>query len=507
MQSMLADELQRRLTAPASYPEGRFSGRGIVTCAGGQRYFTCVWMLIWTLRRVLGCKLPIQVWHLGRAEMSEGMQLILEEQGVEVVDAEQMIALHPARVSGGWPLKPYAIANSRFEEVLFLDADTIPLSDPEAVFDWDIYRSHRALFWPDILELRKENPIWTRVGLPPKDCISFESGILALDKQRCWPLLDLAVLLNAHCEEVYEFLHGDKDTFLIAAELARLDHGLIGHRPVPFDNDLIQRDPDGNPFLHHRCLSKWNLWGDNRPVCEASFQKPCDEALAELRRQWTGAVFHPPARTSGSLADENRLIAARWFRYSTSAVPHRMLELLPGGRVGEGRAEYEQHWAVIETPGGNVLQFYSASRLTVELRPHADGSWQGVSRSVPAFDASLVSRDDGRSWPHSDEARVARSAAIAVDSLLGAGLPLGGFDAAAADELRAALSYLNRIFDDVPECVARSLESGPFEPAWRNALQSCAAELSASRDARLQAMRDRAVRPLDINPAHYRRLS
>ena len=113
MQVPFGEALKRRLAAPAEYPDERFSGRGIVTCAGGQRYFTCVWMLIWVLQRVVGSKLPIQVWHLGRAEMSEGMQIILEEQGVEVIDAEKVVARYPARVSGGWPLKPYAIAQSR----------------------------------------------------------------------------------------------------------------------------------------------------------------------------------------------------------------------------------------------------------------------------------------------------------------------------------------------------------------------------------------------------------
>ncbi|MGC8064236.1 hypothetical protein, partial [Salmonella enterica] len=83
------------------------------------------------------------------------------------------------------------------------------------------------------------------------------------------------------------------------------------------------------------------------------------------------------------------------------------LELLSGGRVGEGRAEYEQHWAVVEKAQGNVLQFFSATQLTVELFPCADGSWAGASRPSPAFDARLVSRKDALSWPHADQVRVA----------------------------------------------------------------------------------------------------
>lgn len=79
------------------YPVGRFDGRGIVTCAGGPRYFTCAWVLVWLLRHLYRINLPIQVWHLGRSEMSDEMRLLLEEQGVEVVDAEVVISRFPAR--------------------------------------------------------------------------------------------------------------------------------------------------------------------------------------------------------------------------------------------------------------------------------------------------------------------------------------------------------------------------------------------------------------------------
>ena len=130
------EALAERLAAPATYPPHRFDGRGIVICAGGARYFTCAWVLISVLRQVYRCTLPIQVWHLGRREMSEEMQILLAEEGIEVVDAEAAVARYPARVSGGWPLKPYAISQSRFREVIYLDADTVPLADPQAAFDW-----------------------------------------------------------------------------------------------------------------------------------------------------------------------------------------------------------------------------------------------------------------------------------------------------------------------------------------------------------------------------------
>src|SRR5262245_28925793 len=100
MQSSLDRAIAERLSAPARYAAGRFDGRGIVICAGGQRYFTCAWVLISILRRVHRTALPIQVWHLGRREMSEEMRILLCEEGIEVVDAEAVVARYPARLAG-----------------------------------------------------------------------------------------------------------------------------------------------------------------------------------------------------------------------------------------------------------------------------------------------------------------------------------------------------------------------------------------------------------------------
>src|SRR5215470_6279820 len=198
MTEALLQTLNERRRRPRSCPQGRFDGRGIVICAGGPRYFTCAWVLISVLRHVHRVALPIQVWHLGRSEMSDEMRLLLEEMDVEVVDAESVIARHPARVAGGWPLKPYAIAHSRFREVLYLDADTVPLVNPLQAFDWAGYREGGLLLWPDIIELKASNPIWHKLGLEGRARISIDASVLAVDKERAWDIVKFAVLLNEH---------------------------------------------------------------------------------------------------------------------------------------------------------------------------------------------------------------------------------------------------------------------------------------------------------------------
>ena len=498
--------IEARLRNPPLVPQERFAGRGIVICAGGQRYFTCAWVLIWLLRRVHHTELPIQVWHLGRNEMSDAMRLLLEEEDVEVVNAEAVLHAYPATVAGGWPLKPYAIAQSRFREVIFLDADMVPLVDPAAIFEWNLYRRSGLLLWPDVIDLRSGNPIWSKLGLEPRHCVSVDSGVIAVDKARCWPLLDIAILLNEAWRESYQYLHGDKDTFLLAALLTGASEPVLTHRPFSVDGDLIQRDPEGDPFLQHRTGSKWRLYGSNQPVIAAELTAHCEQALAELRRRWTGVIFHAPDRPARARARETDLIALKRFRYETSNGKGRLLELLPAGTLGEGRTDLEQHWAVVACEDRPVLQFFSRARLVVELLLQPDGTWSGASIGDPGFDARLIPEKDRLAWPHANGERVCRSAEAEMAVLLDTSLFASGFDPETEQELQAALSLLNRLFDDVPEQLIAKLATLPLSQEWLESLQLLAQALRDARDARLSRLPGDLVSPVEINPQHYTRV-
>ena len=502
----LREAIEERLRNPPPFAQERFAGRGIVICAGGQRYFTCAWILISVLRHVHQTKLPIQVWHLGHNEMSEAMRLMLEEVDVEVVNAETVRHRFPAKIEGGWPLKPYAIAHSRFREVIFLDADTVPLTDPANVFEWDLYRGSGLLLWPDVIDLRRHNPIWTSLGLEPRNCMSVDSGVIAIDKARGWALLDLAILLNEHWRDSYRYLHGDKDTFLIAALLTGASQPVIEHRPLTANGDLIQRNLDGDPFLQHRTGSKWKLYGANQPVVVPAIATHCEEAIAALRHRWTGAIFHVPQRSKRAREREAELIGRRRFRYAVSNGKARSLELLRAGVIGQGRTNLEQHWAVTERDGGLVLQFFSGSRLVVELLPESDGSWSGTSVGDPGFDARLIAEGDWHTWPHANGERVCRSAEAEIDALLDPSLFASGFDPETEQELHGALSLLNRLFDDVAEQVTAKLASLPLSRDWRVSLEALTQTLQEARDARLSRVHQDLIAPVEINPRHYSRV-
>jgi Mannosyltransferase putative len=160
--------IAERLGALRPFPADRFDGRGIVICAGGVRMFVNAYVLVRVLREILRCALPIELWHLGPGELSPAMRRLLEPFGVDRVDACALPGANQARIADGWQLKPYAVLNSRFREVLLLDADQVPVRDPAEAFQWPAYLETGALFWPDIVDLTAENPVWRMCGLDPR---------------------------------------------------------------------------------------------------------------------------------------------------------------------------------------------------------------------------------------------------------------------------------------------------------------------------------------------------
>jgi hypothetical protein len=500
MQSSLDQAIESRRSSPAQYPKGRFEGRGIVICAGGTRYFTCAWVLISVLRHVHQITLPIQVWYLGRGEMSEEMLALLAEEGIEVVDAEAVLARHPSKLTGPWPLKPYAIAHSRFREVLYLDADTVPLVDPQQAFGWQPYRDNGLLLWPDVVDIKATNPIWARLGLKAADRISIDSGILVVDKVRAWDILDLAIALNEFSEELYRLIHGDKDTFLLASLLLDRSYGLIPHRPLQFEWDMVQRDPVGDLFLHHRCGGKWLLTLPNRPLCVPALMPACEAALADLRARWSGHVFHAPVPSARAQAEQARLIALRRVNLETAGDPVRILELLPGNRVGAGR-ELEQHWAIIDRDGALCLQFYQDQEPIATLEQREGGIWYGLG-CEPGCEIVLKERagDTGRGMggrtPVAAEAFVA---ALSHPAWLAA-----GYDAELAGAIATALSLLNDVMDGVPEETARRAASLPMDGAWRRTFDELVRDLAMRRDQRMSMLRkDENRRPRALDPEQY----
>jgi ADP-heptose:LPS heptosyltransferase len=274
-------------TIPA-YP-GHYQGRGIVICAGGLKYFTNAWVCINMLRR-LGCRLPIQLWHLGSKEVDGRLAELLAPFEVRCIDACKVQKQFPVRMLHGWGVKPYAILHSPFREALLLDADNVPVVNPEFLFDTPQFQTHGAIFWPDYhhAKIEKTRAIWRSCGLRQPQEPEFETGQIVVDKLRCWSALCLSLWFKENCDFYYRYLHGDKETFHLAFRRLKKSYSLVPKTIHPLEGTMCQHDFNGRRIFQHRNTDKWDLHLRNKRVRDFWFEKECREYLAQLRRLWEG---------------------------------------------------------------------------------------------------------------------------------------------------------------------------------------------------------------------------
>jgi hypothetical protein len=282
------------IEAITEYPEDGYSGRGIVLCAGGVKYFTCAWVCIRMLRHV-GCLLPIELWHLGPEEMSLDMTGLMRDLGVTCVDALEVRKRHPARILNGWEVKPFAIIHSRFAEVLYLDADNVPVVNPEFLFQTPEYASTGAVFWPDYGRLDSTRSIWAICEVPYRDESEFESGEMVLDKRRSWQALQLAMHYNEYSDFYYKHIHGDKETFHMAWRRLGRPYAMPSRGIESLSGIMCQHDFQGRRIFQHRNSRKWTLAGPNPTTEGFLFEQECLSFLEDLRGRWRPSTDLSPA--------------------------------------------------------------------------------------------------------------------------------------------------------------------------------------------------------------------
>jgi hypothetical protein len=404
----------RRLRAEAirrapPYPADRFAGRGIVMAAGGPRHVTCAIVTLRVLREVLGCTLPVQLWYLGPDEMSPEMLALLRPLGVQTVDALAVARDYPVRRLGGWECKPFAILHSPFREVIWLDADNVPLVDPAFLLDEPEYARTGAIFWPDLTGLPPEHPIWAICDVPWRDEPAFESGQIVLDKARCWAALQLTVHLNEWSDFYYRYVYGDKETFHLAWRMLEQPFAMPATLPrkaiafwsrAPAEDGgcwtLFQHDLAGRPIFHHRTSTgKWNLLGENLRFDGFPFQDFCLDALTDLRTRWDGRV-RPPSRPTRPARTEAEIVAASPFLYVRRGADERPLHLLADGRIGAGAAAAERRWYLepglsgAQPSGDATLILAGDYGIIARLRHDTDGVWRGTWLQFEQMPVELI---------------------------------------------------------------------------------------------------------------------
>jgi glycosyltransferase involved in cell wall biosynthesis len=347
-----------------TYPQ-HLHGRGIVICAGGVSYFANAWVCIKTLRS-LGCKLPIQVWHLGEAELDREMEMLLEPLGVKCVDALKVASAEKAARLNGWSLKSFALVHSPFVEVLLLDADNVPATDPEYLFEDENFTKYGAVFWPDIGSFSEQHPIWEISGVEYIDEPQFESGQILIDKRRGWRALNLAMWYNENFDFFYQYIHGDKDTYHMAFLKLGVAYKMPPTRPKLLKGAMCQYDFQGKIVFQHRNSDRWNLDIAPRKIEGFLRHKECCAYIGELKKKWRGVIKRNDGLHSEDQEIEKELVCSR-YKLSVGETSRYDVVFFRDGKIDSNGAHLDWRWRIENKTGVVSLNILTRERSVCRL--------------------------------------------------------------------------------------------------------------------------------------------
>lgn len=268
---ILKSDWKEHLKTIPKFPTRKYSRRGIVYTAGGIGYLTCAWISI-NLLRDTGCKLPVEIWHLGN-EVSKEVIKKFESLQVRFRNFQEIDNIQ----QGGYILKPLAILHSSFKEVLFLDADNNCVKDPSNLFECEDYKATGTIFWPDYWKTSRRNPIWRIIETSAYNIPEQESGQILVNKEMCWKELNLCLYFNRLGQYYYQLLLGDKDTFKFAWHACETEYFMNNISPATcgsyfngnfHGNTMVQYGPNSEIYFLHRNLLKWDITHKNEIAWE-----------------------------------------------------------------------------------------------------------------------------------------------------------------------------------------------------------------------------------------------
>lgn len=199
--------LEEFLEVKNSYEKNKSRGKGIVLLGGGV-YAPSLCITIQMIRKF--SSLPIELFHRGEEEPID--EKIRTLPNIQIWDLSKDPEFLKRRQRGGWESKSYIFKNNSFEQFLFLDADCYPVSSFDYLFD----SLDNILIWNNVghadgfLNLKTFN-LENTLNIPV-----ISGGTYLIDKEKCWPLLNIYEWLDNHSEFTYHHGCGDQDMMKIS---------------------------------------------------------------------------------------------------------------------------------------------------------------------------------------------------------------------------------------------------------------------------------------------------
>ncbi|MCJ1406351.1 hypothetical protein MMC19_000416 [Ptychographa xylographoides] len=201
--------------------------RGVIATAGGS-YLPVLVVSLRMLRRT-GSTLPMEVFLASNREYESFIcEHTLPSLNAKCVILSEILdnVVHEVEVAK-YQLKAFAMLFSSFEEILFLDADSFPVSDPRHLFTSEPFKSSKLITWPDFWATSISGYYHRISNTPAIDTTvraTSEAGEVLISKRTHARTLLLATYYNYYGPHHYYPLlsqggpgEGDKETFLYAA--------------------------------------------------------------------------------------------------------------------------------------------------------------------------------------------------------------------------------------------------------------------------------------------------
>ena len=188
--------------------------------------------------------------------------------------------------------------------------------------------------------------------------MEFESGIIYIDKERCWQPLNLC---NKMCEIGVKFgwfgTHGDKDLWHMAWLILNIPYYQRQKRWDAIPGTMIQCDTNGEHFFYHRNMRKLELLNNNPVGVRFVNEDLILGYLEELKTEWNPYALPDQDPQTDELAGTS-------YQYIRLGIDQRMLTFGKDNKIIQGKARMENSYSLkdgylylLDKDGGITAKF------------------------------------------------------------------------------------------------------------------------------------------------------
>ena len=171
-------------------PLGVFKGRGVVMLSNAEQLQYAATSL--GMLQLLGSHLPVELWMLNHTAAKADWCTELVAQGVACRFISDYVQNASEILQFRYQHTAVALLFSSFAEILYLDSNTLPVVNPDNVFDSWAFTSTGAVLWPDFWK-PTESP-WThyitgfsnQVQTKVSHYHTTDSTLMVWDKKKHW---------------------------------------------------------------------------------------------------------------------------------------------------------------------------------------------------------------------------------------------------------------------------------------------------------------------------------